>query len=258
MGRFKHSSLAAAAVIGLGGFAAPAFADLITVHNVQVPYYELTTISGNVDGMSVSDSNVITGQIVLTVDDNGGPHFTLPTWCVDLFHTINLGGSNYQYTEGPLSTDNSGPNASTLTTTQITEIGDLVSYGDALMQSSPSNANSAIVQAAIWTVEYNNGNYNGNGTYTGGTNYLTVTGNDVTSTAIGNAIAAAEAHGGSGGQLIGLNGVQGQAYETAPAPSIGSGLPVVLAVGGVLFGASLPRRSNRRRSLGAANPYQAG
>ena len=94
-----------------------------------------------------------------------------------------------------------------------------MSYGDALMQSSPSNANSAIVQAAIWTVEYNNGNYNGNGTYTGGTNYLTVTGNDchVHGHRQRNCTPR-EAHGGSGGQLIGLNGVQGRRTKPRRLP----------------------------------------
>jgi hypothetical protein len=39
---------------------------------------------------------------------------------------------------------------------------------------------------------------------------------------------------------------------TVPAPLIGGGLPVLLAVGGILFGAKLLERSKKRRSLGTA------
>jgi hypothetical protein len=42
--------------------------------------------------------------------------------------------------------------------------------------------------------------------------------------------------------------------EVVPAPLIGRGLPVLLAVGGLLFGAKLLERSKMRRSLGAAAP----
>jgi hypothetical protein len=40
--------------------------------------------------------------------------------------------------------------------------------------------------------------------------------------------------------------------STVPAPVIGRGFPVLLAVGGILFGAKLLERSKKRRSLGNA------
>jgi hypothetical protein len=40
--------------------------------------------------------------------------------------------------------------------------------------------------------------------------------------------------------------------NAVPAPLIGSGLPVLLAVGGILFGAKLSARGKKRRSLGIA------
>jgi hypothetical protein len=43
-----------------------------------------------------------------------------------------------------------------------------------------------------------------------------------------------------------------------PAPLIGHGFPVVLAVGGLLFGAKLLERSKNGRSLGTAIPHAAG
>jgi hypothetical protein len=41
-------------------------------------------------------------------------------------------------------------------------------------------------------------------------------------------------------------------FEPAPSPAIGHGLSVLLAVGGLLFGAKLFERSKRRHSLGIA------
>jgi hypothetical protein len=46
-------------------------------------------------------------------------------------------------------------------------------------------------------------------------------------------------------------------YSRVPAPSIGHGLPVLLAVGGLLFGAKLWERSKKHRLLGAAVPHPA-
>jgi hypothetical protein len=46
-------------------------------------------------------------------------------------------------------------------------------------------------------------------------------------------------------------------YTAVPAPPIGRGLPVLLAVGGILFGAKLFARTRRRRWLGTAIPHAA-
>jgi hypothetical protein len=56
-----------------------------------------------------------------------------------------------------------------------------------------------------------------------------------------------------------LNGSAGVTFTpvTVPAPPIGRGLPVLLAVGGILFGAKILERSKKRRSLGAAIPHVA-
>lgn len=143
---------AAAALIGAMGMllGAPASATIIHVTDVEVPYSESITLTGGIFGAG-SDSIGIAGQIVLTTDIG-----TLDTWCVDLFHTVSIGGS-YTYTTGPLSTDNSGSSPATsnpLTATQIAEIEALAAYGNAVMLSSPSNLFSAALQAAIWDVEY--------------------------------------------------------------------------------------------------------
>jgi hypothetical protein len=140
--------LAAAVLAGAMALAAPASASIINITNVQVPFSEGVTLTGGTIG---SEAIGIAGQFVLTTDIG-----TLNAWCVDLFHTISLGGS-YTYTTGPLLTDNSGSSPGTsnpLSSTQINQIEALAAYGNAVMLSSPSNAFSAALQAAIWDVEY--------------------------------------------------------------------------------------------------------
>src|SRR5271169_5083444 len=98
MARFQSAALAAAALIGLGGVGAPAFAADVNVDNVQLPYWETLNLKGYIDGSSYSDNGQLAGQIVLTANDIGSPNlYTLSVWCVDIFHDIALGGSGYRY-----------------------------------------------------------------------------------------------------------------------------------------------------------------
>jgi hypothetical protein len=57
-------------------------------------------------------------------------------------------------------------------------------------------------------------------------------------------------------EFTALSGTQviGTAMASVPAPLIGHGLPVVLAVGGLLFGAKIWEQSKSRRSFGTAIP----
>jgi len=58
---------------------------------------------------------------------------------------------------------------------------------------------------------------------------------------------------------VAVQGVAGDvlltAVSTVPAPIIGGGLPILLAVGGLLFGAKLFEHSKKRRALQSAIPY---
>ncbi len=47
-----------------------------------------------------------------------------------------------------------------------------------------------------------------------------------------------------------VTGAQDAGYYAGPAPSIGHGLPVILAVAGVLFGAGFMARGKKRGSFG--------
>jgi hypothetical protein len=62
-----------------------------------------------------------------------------------------------------------------------------------------------------------------------------------------------DAHYGHGFEAV----TSAQIAGVAPAPSIGRGLPGILAVAGVLFGAGLLERSRKRRSPGTAIPPAA-
>lgn len=139
-----------ASAIGAGLVAAPASASVV-ISNVQVPYAESITLHDGIFGLGNDHGVGIAGQIVLTT--NTGP---LYTWCVDIFHTINIGGS-YIYEAMPFTTDNSGSSAMTsnpLTFSQINDIGFLAAYGSQLMSTTPSTDWSAAIQAEIWDVEY--------------------------------------------------------------------------------------------------------
>lgn len=141
--------------------AAPSASAALIITNVQVPYFQGITLTSTASsplglfGGGIGSTEVvgIAGQIILTTNIG-----MLGVWCVDLFRNISLGG-NYTYTVGALTTDNSfppnvtaGPNA--LTPTQINDIGKLAAYGNFVMSTTPTNAFSAAVQAAIWNVEY--------------------------------------------------------------------------------------------------------
>jgi hypothetical protein len=90
-----------------------------------------------------------------------------------------------------------------------------------------------------------------------GTLYGTPDGNPLSVATVGPASGATtigpDITGAGTGLITGL-----APYPLAvPAPAIGHGLPVVLAVGGVLFGAKLLERSRKRRLFGAAIPHAA-
>lgn len=130
----------------------PASATPITITNVEVPYYENLVLSGGILGVGNTLDAPYSGQIVLTTSAG-----TLDAWCVDLLHTIQLGDGTYVYSTGPLTTDNSGSDAASsnpLTTEQIEQIEALAAYGNSVMASTPSDAFSAAIQAAIWYVEF--------------------------------------------------------------------------------------------------------
>jgi hypothetical protein len=116
---------------------------------------------------------------------------------------------------------------------QIQEIGDLVAYANNQMQGltrTTAALTAAIVQAAIWTVEYNNPSAVPVGGGTPYDNTLTVTsnGNYFSQTDITNTISAAESYGGSGWPAGGAEWRPGAGYPV-PAPLIGNGFPGVPA-----------------------------
>jgi hypothetical protein len=123
--------------------------------------YFLTSFSYN--GYSVVNNTDVTiagpvglngtygsGQIDLT---GTNANQILPAWCIDIFHDLQ-GADNYAIVSPPFTTDggNGGAGSSVITSTQLTEIGELVHWGDININASSSNSPAA--QLAIWTIEY--------------------------------------------------------------------------------------------------------
>ena len=133
-------ALLAAAVAACAAVASPAFASPITVTDVEVPLAEVVTISNPVQVSGYA------GQIVLTTSAG-----VLDAWCIDVFHDVNVGTTDLSYQYAPITTNYSG---TTLSQTQISEIGGLVNYGNALLANGHGTADdSTAVQLAIWSVE---------------------------------------------------------------------------------------------------------
>jgi len=233
---FKGLGLPFVSVGLLLAFAAPASSKDVYVDGVGLAFYppaDTVDLTGSIDGGGVpnySRSDQLAGQILLTVNNGSSPlpaasQYVLPVWCVDIFHDIQISGGPYVFSEGLLSTDNNTANASPLSTTQITDIEALATYGNHLMRTSASIFNSVVVQAAIWTVEYNSSF----GGAPGVDNTLAVTSTDglFTASDINTMIATAIRWGGGGGQLISLTGIQQQVFD-APEPAslalLGAGL----------------------------------
>lgn len=151
----KHCLVAAMALGAAAvGWAPETGATVITVTNIAMPYEETLTI-GN--PLSPAEGAYV-GEQVLTTSTGQ----TIDAWCIDLFHDAYLGSqsANDDFEIAPVLTNNNPnyANGVALSTSQIDEIGGLVTYGDNLLAAGGSTAtldqDSAAVQLAIWTIEY--------------------------------------------------------------------------------------------------------
>src|SRR5262249_37816125 len=105
----------------------------------------------NEQGITIYTPNSVSGGAGEIVLHGSGPNAgqTILAWCLDVYTYLQSSGT---YTISPLTTAGSGSPNPTLTTTQIGEIGALMSHGEALINTG-SNV-SAATQLAIWEVEY--------------------------------------------------------------------------------------------------------
>jgi len=131
-----------------------AAADVAGAATFQYGSYDLTN-EQNIHITSPFTADAGLGQIVL---HGSGPNAgqTILAWCLDIYNDLQSSGT---YTVQPITTAGTGGSNPPLTTTQIGQIGALVSHGNALI-STDFNV-SAAVQLALWEIEYSSFNSNG-------------------------------------------------------------------------------------------------
>ena len=100
-------------------------AALLAASAASAADYTVTNVGFTGESVTLSgllNETANAGLITLTTSTGT----VLPTFCVDLFHTITIGGSGYQYNRGVLTSD---ANGNTLTSTQVGEIYALADIG---------------------------------------------------------------------------------------------------------------------------------
>jgi hypothetical protein len=156
--RLLATSLATGGIATAAAAAPPATLDITSAAMNQPVYVTFSDASTpNVINESVADA-----PLELTLSGGG----TLLAFCVDIYHDIDLGSVQTNYSQsalvyqlGSLNTDSSGTTTGTgaaLTATQIGEIGGLGNLGFALdhANTDPNLAvDLAAIQAAIWAIE---------------------------------------------------------------------------------------------------------
>ena len=209
-------------------------AAILTASAAGAVNYNVTNVG--FDGNTVSLSGLVNGTAnsgLITLTTGTG---IIPTFCVDLYHTINIGGS-YTYTTAPLLFDSNGTGSpgltgNALTTTQIGEIGALADVGVQEYKNGwGTTAGYTALHSAIWQIEYGSA--------------LTVNGGTDPAILADIAYAAANPYYGVWSVIPGVNGQNpfdgvtylGQALVTAPGPNVGEGLLGFAAMTALLIGA---------------------
>jgi hypothetical protein len=224
-------SLAAVAIGLIGNQAGAA---TITTSNVAIPIGQNVTLN-NIDPSAPVGTTA--GEMVFTLDaasttTNGGID-TIYAWCIDLFHTINLGALAYTFTEGTFvggsTTDGAGH---PLPAATLNKMAGLMEIGNGVLQFGGLNgANahygivggtlddwSAAIQLAVWDTEYT-------------PNYpqLDWSGGTANTMAIYSALIGDGTITGNASDLLAVNGQQTFGYATAeinlqaaPVPEPGS------------------------------------
>ncbi len=165
---------AAVAGVALAAAAAPASATAIFLDKDEM--FNPTTV--DISGSHFSANNALTGPVLFTANvgtSASANTFQFLGFCVDLFDNIQVGVNNpnnvnLAYTTGTLSDNGDG---STLSSTTITNIDKLITYGTGLWNAdaltdpthniSTNLANQlGAVQASIWKLENPTFTFDGN------------------------------------------------------------------------------------------------
>lgn len=227
----KRNLMMAAILPLLAVSSAASAATILDITNVAVESYNTLNVNG---------ASEITTAIGLTV--TGLPK-TLWVFCVDLDHSVNIGGHNppLRYTPGLVTTDSTGAHSGTgnpLSRTVSGEIQTLASIGSGIANSaSPAAIKLTAVQGAIWEIEY-------------GFTPAQVIGTAIENSDIASYIAYAQAHPSAGyAQAIYPLGAGGQGFGYTQGFSTGVPEPASWAM--MILGAGMMGATLRRRRLTA-------
>ncbi len=131
------------------GVLTPAQADLLSSFDYN-GYSVINNTNVSLSGPVGQVGTYGSGQI----DLNGtGPNAgqILATWCIDVFDDLR-GSDNYNVIFTGFTNNGSAPGGTALTNAQINDIGRLVYWGDANINTNTNNSPAA--QLAIWSIEY--------------------------------------------------------------------------------------------------------
>lgn len=159
--RTSHRHIGLGSALGVAGLAlslasGPAHATVtIQISDGTWGYYATGNNNEHLNSTNPTDGNLVAGSDTVTIASN-----TLQAYCVDLFHTVNVGSSpsSLSYDSNVQISTSTGYVVTGATTTrnwtqyQVNELTDLLANAP-----QGSQLNSAALQIAIWEIEYDQG-----------------------------------------------------------------------------------------------------
>lgn len=192
----------------------------------------------NEQNISITQPNAVSGGMGQITLNGSGFNIgqTITAWCLDVYTYLSNTGS---YQTSTLTTAGAGGSNPSLTSTQINQIGSLMSHATAAISSSAYA--SAAIQLAIWKTEYSNFSATGvdSNVSSLASTYLTNVGNGGAWNVFSGSVTLLQQ---SGNQTLGY--VSGSGTELNPTP-LPSTLTMMLGALSLFGFVGLVRRTKR-------------